>query len=140
MAEVETYGEEVLPVESEATLTVAQPAELPEIKLFGRWSCDDVQVSDMSLQVGWLCLEVKVSLIDVVKFTSCRICCFAVCNGLTTNLNKWDTCPIKMDNRLKFGTEFMRIVWLLYQGINYDAQITSLLYCDMMSKFWKVFL
>lgn len=30
---------------------VAQPAELPEIKLFGRWSCDDVQVSDMSLQV-----------------------------------------------------------------------------------------
>lgn len=26
-------------------------AELPEIKLFGRWSCDDVQVSDMSLQV-----------------------------------------------------------------------------------------
>ena len=27
------------------------PAELPEIKLFGRWSCDDVQISDMSLQV-----------------------------------------------------------------------------------------
>lgn len=27
-------------------------AELPDIKLFGRWSCDDVQVSDMSLQVG----------------------------------------------------------------------------------------
>jgi len=26
-------------------------AELPEIKLFGRWSCDDVQVPDMSLQV-----------------------------------------------------------------------------------------
>ncbi|KAJ8935169.1 hypothetical protein NQ318_015957 [Aromia moschata] len=25
-------------------------AELPEIKLFGRWNCDDVQVSDMSLQ------------------------------------------------------------------------------------------
>jgi small subunit ribosomal protein S5e len=53
MAEVETFEEEVLPVESEATLAVAQPAELPEIKLFGRWSCDDVQVSDMSLQVGW---------------------------------------------------------------------------------------
>lgn len=30
---------------------VAQPAELPEIKLFGRWSCDDVTVNDMSLQV-----------------------------------------------------------------------------------------
>lgn len=30
--------------------TQALSAELPEIKLFGRWSCDDVQVSDMSLQ------------------------------------------------------------------------------------------
>lgn len=27
-------------------------AELPEVKLFGRWSCDDVEVSDMSLQVS----------------------------------------------------------------------------------------
>jgi len=54
MAEVEAFDEEVLPVESDPTLAVAQPAELPEIKLFGRWSCDDVQVSDMSLQVGWL--------------------------------------------------------------------------------------
>lgn len=27
-------------------------AELPDIKLFGRWSCDEVQVSDMSLQVN----------------------------------------------------------------------------------------
>jgi len=26
-------------------------AEMPEVKLFGRWSCDDVQVPDMSLQV-----------------------------------------------------------------------------------------
>lgn len=33
------------------TIPVAQAPELPEIKLFGRWSCDDVQVSDMSLQV-----------------------------------------------------------------------------------------
>ncbi|PSN33598.1 40S ribosomal protein S5a [Blattella germanica] len=49
--ETETGFDEEVPVaESEATLTVAQPAELPEIKLFGRWSCDDVQVSDMSLQ------------------------------------------------------------------------------------------
>lgn len=31
---------------------LGQPAELPEIKLFGRWSCDDVQVNDMSLQVN----------------------------------------------------------------------------------------
>ena len=26
-------------------------AELPEIKLFGKWSCDEVNVSDMSVQV-----------------------------------------------------------------------------------------
>jgi small subunit ribosomal protein S5e len=71
MAEVETFEEEVLPVESDATLTVAQPAELPEIKLFGRWSCDDVQVSDMSLQVSLLYLEVEVCHVDVVPFRSC---------------------------------------------------------------------
>jgi small subunit ribosomal protein S5e len=29
-------------------------AELPDIKLFGRWSCDEVQVSDMSLQVTFI--------------------------------------------------------------------------------------
>ena len=27
-------------------------AELPEIKLFGKWSTDDVQVSDISLTVS----------------------------------------------------------------------------------------
>lgn len=37
------------PLEIMDTTIVAQ-AELPEIKLFGRWSCDDVTVSDMSLQ------------------------------------------------------------------------------------------
>lgn len=35
----------------ETAAPVVQAAELPDIKLFGRWSCDDVQVSDMSLQV-----------------------------------------------------------------------------------------
>lgn len=65
---METFEEEVLPVESEATLTVAQPAELPEIKLFGRWSCDDVQVSDMSLQVSLLHFRVEVCRVDVVPF------------------------------------------------------------------------
>lgn len=35
----------------EAVVPIAT-AELPDIKLFGRWSCDDVQVSDMSLQVS----------------------------------------------------------------------------------------
>lgn len=31
-------------------MPLPQPADIPEIKLFGRWSCYDVQVSDMSLQ------------------------------------------------------------------------------------------
>ena len=33
---------------------IAATADLPEIKLFGRWSCDEVNVSDMSLQVSKL--------------------------------------------------------------------------------------
>lgn len=33
-------------------LAYGTTAELPEIKLFGRWSCDDVNVSDMSLAVS----------------------------------------------------------------------------------------
>lgn len=28
-------------------------AELPEVKLFGKWSTDDVQVSDISLTVSF---------------------------------------------------------------------------------------
>lgn len=32
-------------------LALAQPSEVPDVKLFGRWSCDDVHVSDMSLAV-----------------------------------------------------------------------------------------
>ena len=37
-----------------ATAVAAQAAviaELPEIKLFGKWSCDEVTINDMSLQV-----------------------------------------------------------------------------------------
>lgn len=34
-------------------LILAQPSEVPDVKLFGRWSCDDVHVSDMSLAVSW---------------------------------------------------------------------------------------
>jgi len=30
-------------------LVLSQPSEVPDVKLFGRWSCDDVHVSDMSL-------------------------------------------------------------------------------------------
>ncbi len=33
---------------------VVNTAELPEIQLFGKWSCDEVNVSDMSLQVNFL--------------------------------------------------------------------------------------
>jgi len=43
------------PLESAGAGAVVQPtqvlAELPDIKLFNRWSCDDVQVSDMSLRL-----------------------------------------------------------------------------------------
>lgn len=35
---------------ADTALSVAPATDLPEIKLFGRWSCDEVQVSDMSLQ------------------------------------------------------------------------------------------
>lgn len=37
----------------------APMSELPDIKLFGRWSCDDVHVSDMSLAVSCVsyCVE-----------------------------------------------------------------------------------
>ncbi len=37
-------------------------AELPEIKLFGKWSCDEVNVSDMSLQVQKLTVHQKIRL------------------------------------------------------------------------------
>lgn len=60
MAEVEenfdTYEEQtVVAVEEQPEVeevVYAAAAELPEIKLFGRWSCDDVHVSDMSLAVS----------------------------------------------------------------------------------------
>ena len=32
-------------------------AEVPEIKLFGKWSADEVQVSDISLTVSMICFE-----------------------------------------------------------------------------------
>lgn len=45
---VEEMGEEV---EADG-LIYGTTTEMPEIKLFGRWSCDDVNVSDMSLAVS----------------------------------------------------------------------------------------
>lgn len=47
----DNFDEPAAPVVMETA--VAQVAELPDIKLFGKWSCDDVQVSDMSLQVNF---------------------------------------------------------------------------------------
>lgn len=55
MADQDTWQDEDVgfegPVQVIETAVIPQPAELPDIKLFGKWSCDDVQVSDMSLQV-----------------------------------------------------------------------------------------
>lgn len=52
----EDWGDvQVTPNVDSAPLQVA--AELPEVKLFGRWSCDDVEVSDMSLQVCFCLLR-----------------------------------------------------------------------------------
>lgn len=45
-------------------LGYATTAELPEIKLFGRWSCDDVHVSDMSLAVCILTMSYVLNLIN----------------------------------------------------------------------------
>lgn len=36
--------------DSQGAVGGLQIAELPEIKLFGRWNCEDVQVNDISLQ------------------------------------------------------------------------------------------
>ncbi|KAH8421526.1 hypothetical protein KR009_011060 [Drosophila setifemur] len=52
---VETFEEPPAPLETEVVETILETNvvatnELPEIKLFGRWSCDDVTVNDISLQ------------------------------------------------------------------------------------------
>lgn len=41
-------------------------AETPEIKLFGKWSTDDVQINDISLQVS-----IKTRVIFIFLFFSC---------------------------------------------------------------------
>jgi hypothetical protein len=58
--------------ETVAVAAPPPPAELPEIKLFGRWSCDEVQISDMSLQVMFTVLLVlqKVILIGEMLSTN----------------------------------------------------------------------
>lgn len=41
-------------------------AETPEIKLFGKWSTDDVQINDISLQVWWTSICEKLDKIKNV--------------------------------------------------------------------------
>ncbi len=43
------------PVQGFTEQPITAAPDLPEIKLFGRWSCDDVQISDMSLEVRTVC-------------------------------------------------------------------------------------
>ncbi len=47
----ENWDEEADQSAVAAAATTAVVAELPEIKLFGKWSCEEVNISDMSLQV-----------------------------------------------------------------------------------------
>merc|ERR1712172_483023 len=44
------WADEEVPMDNIGEQPAALVAELPEIKLFGKWPCEDVQVSDMSLQ------------------------------------------------------------------------------------------
>ena len=51
MADIDDWDD--APAKAVDVLGSLEPAsELPEIKLFGKWSCDEVNVSDMSLQVS----------------------------------------------------------------------------------------
>lgn len=62
----ETFEDEAQFVE--ATPAPVVSAELPDIKLFGRWSCDEVQVSDMSLQVSIFIYWISFGFIKFVLF------------------------------------------------------------------------
>lgn len=46
MADMDTFDD----VPATDSYPVAISTELPEIKVFGRWSCEETQVNDMSLQ------------------------------------------------------------------------------------------
>jgi small subunit ribosomal protein S5e len=45
------WDEDVATAPATGAVELVNTAELPEIQLFGKWSCDEVNVSDMSLQV-----------------------------------------------------------------------------------------
>ena len=44
--------------------SAAVVAELPEVKLFGKWSTDDVQVNDISLNVRFSIIQIQMILND----------------------------------------------------------------------------
>jgi len=44
------WADEEVPMDNIGEQPTTMMAELPEVKLFGKWPCEDVQVSDMSLQ------------------------------------------------------------------------------------------
>lgn len=50
--------------------------ELPEVKLFGKWSCEDVEVSDMSLQVCWNIIPWHFIIIYLVYLRYCGLLLF----------------------------------------------------------------
>ena len=62
---VEAVEEEVEEVEEEEEFVAA--ADVTEVKLFGKWSFDDIEVRDISLEVSLsLCLSFFVSAFAVV--------------------------------------------------------------------------
>lgn len=54
---------------------IVTKTDLPEIKMFGRWSTDDVQVSDISLTVSE-CRSRNTDIIKLEKFTIIAKCVF----------------------------------------------------------------
>lgn len=79
MAEVEENFEnfEEQPVVAEEAQidlqSLAQPSEVADVKLFGRWSCDDVHVSDMSLAVSLTWRSIGITSSVWLKVSICRI-------------------------------------------------------------------
>jgi len=47
------FGDTSMEVTPAAIAPAAYVPEMPEIKLFGKWSLEEVQLNDMSLQVGY---------------------------------------------------------------------------------------
>lgn len=68
---------------------VLAPAyELPEIKLFGRWGCDDVHVADMSLAVCYSIITCR----TLHTFVILIVCGYYFCVGL--HCRKGEICSL----------------------------------------------